>query len=149
VAACIAALGDGWQVAVKADRPDSSVLALVKGDSLATCQTWPNPERTDFANTVTGVGMHPTPSPAVLSYLTNSRSANLAPFYAGRVPSSASSVHVSYLDGSEQDAVLGGGIWLAWPERAAVGAPTLIVALDASGQPVSQLADQDGIQPAD
>lgn len=82
------------------------------------------------------------------NYVTNSRTGNLAPFFVGQAPPSASTVRVSFLDGSEQEAVLGGGLWLAWPEEAAVGGPTLIEALDASGHAVSQLADPDGVQPA-
>lgn len=149
VGACMDSLGEGWQVAVEADRPTSSVVALVKGDSLATCQTWPNAERTDFGNTVTGVGMHPHPSPAVLSFLTSSRSGKLAPFFVGRLPSSATTVRLTFLDGSETEAILGGGLWLAWPGEADVGAPMLIEAIDASGQAISRLADEKGLQPTD
>jgi hypothetical protein len=149
VAACTDSLGDGWQVAIKADRPDSSLVVLVMGDSLATCQTWPDARHAEFGNTATGVGRHPTPSPAVLSYLTGGRSGNLAPYFVGRVPPSGSTVRLSYLDGSSQEAVLGDGLWLAWPDQSGVGTPTLIEAIDQSGQVVSQLANPDGIQPTD
>ena len=148
LAACTDALGDGWQVAVKMDRANGSTLALVKGASIATCQTWSNPEGTDFGNAASGGGTYPTPSPAALSYLTSSRTGRLAPFFVGRVPASARTVRVSYLDGSEQEAVLGGGLWLAWPDAAGVGAPTRIEALDASGRTISHLADPAGVEPA-
>ena len=149
LSACMGSLGEDWQVAIEADRPDSSVLVLAKGDSLATCQTWWNAEHTDFRNTAAAVGRHPTPSRAVLSYLTGGRSGDLAPYFVGRVPASASAVRLSFLDGSRQEAVLGGGMWLAWPEEAGVGTPTLIEATDPSGQAISQLADPEGIQPTD
>ncbi len=148
VGACTEALGDGWQVAVEMDRNDSSVLALVWDDSVATCQTWSDAARTDFGNTVTSVGRHPAGAPGALSYLTSSRTGRLAPFLVGRVPPSASAVRVSFADGSALDASVGGGVWLAWPDRPSATEPTLIKALDRSGSLISQLADPDGIQPA-
>jgi hypothetical protein len=146
VAACTDALGEGWQVTVEMDRANSSTLALVSGDSIATCQTWSNAERTDFGNTVTGVGLHPTASPPALSFLTSGGTADKTAFLVGRVPASASAVRVTFADGSQHDAVLGGGLWLDWPEQP--GEPTAIEALDAAGTVVSRLADANGIQPA-
>jgi hypothetical protein len=148
VAACSDALGDGWRVAVEEDRTDSSALVLVQGDATATCQTWPSAEGTDFANTVTSVGTYPGSSPLSLAYLTSSRTGRLAPFFVGRVPPSARAVRVTFADGSEQSAILGGGLWLAWPAGANAVEPTRIEALDASGAVVSQPADPDSIQPA-
>lgn len=146
-AACADALGKGWQVAVKLDRADSSTLALVSGDSIATCQTWRNAERTDFGNTATGVGLHPASSPPVLSYLTGGGTGNQTSFLVGRVPPSASAVWVAFADGSEHEAVLGGGLWLAWLEQPADAEPITIEALDATGTVISRLADAGGIQP--
>lgn len=148
VAACTDALGKGWQVAVEMDRPDSSTLALVSGDSVATCQTWANAERTDFGNTVVGVGLHPAASPPALSYLTGGGTSNQTSFLVGRVPPSASAVRIAFADGSEHDAVLGDGLWLAWLEQPADAEPTTIEALDATGTVISRLADAGGIQPA-
>jgi hypothetical protein len=145
-AACTDALGDGWHVSVETDRDDSSALALVSGDSIATCQTWPNAARTDFGNTVTGIGLHPTRAPQDVSYLTRSRTGDLAPFLVGRVPPSGIAVRVTVADGSLHDAVVGEGLWLAWLDDAAE--PTVIEALDGSGRVISRLADADGLQPA-
>jgi len=147
-AACTDAVGKGWQVAVEMDRADSSTLALVRGDSIATCRTWSNAARTDFGNTATGVGLHPASSSPALSYLTGGGTGDRTSFLVGRVPPSASAVQVTFADRSENKAVLGGGLWLAWLEQPADGAPVAIEALDAAGTVVSRLADADGIQPA-
>ena len=148
VATCSDALGEGWQVAVEMDRADSSMLALVSGDSLATCQTWQNAERTDFGNTATGIGRHSTGSPPALSYLTSGGPGTQTSFLAGRIPTSASAVRVTLADGSEHDAVLGDGLWLAWLEEPSDAEPITIEALDATGTVISRLADVDGIQPS-
>jgi hypothetical protein len=148
VAACTDALGSGWQVAVEVDRADSSTLALISGDSIATCQTGKNAERTSFDNTATGVGLHPTSSPPALSYLTSAGPGDKTSFLVGRVPPTAIAVRVAFADGSEQNAVLGGGLWLAWLEQPADATPVAIEALDAAGTVISRLDDTDGIQPA-
>jgi hypothetical protein len=148
VAACMHGLGEGWRVAVEIDRADSSTLALVSGDSVASCQTWKNTERTNFALTTTAVGLHPPGSPRSLSYLTGGGTGNKTSFLAGRFPPSASAVRIGFADGSEHDAVLGGALWLAWLEQPADAEPTTIDALDASGTVISRLADVDGIQPS-
>jgi hypothetical protein len=138
-------MGAGWQVAVKVDREAGSTLALTSGDSIATCQTWANAERTDYVVTVTGVGLHPTPSQPALSYLTGGESGGNTIFLVGRVPPSASAVRVHLADGSQQEAVLGGDLWLAWLEQP--GEPTGIEALDASGAVITEIVDPDGIHP--
>jgi hypothetical protein len=149
VAACTDALGKGWQVAVEMDRADSSTLGLVSGDSIATCQTTrSNAERNDFGFTTAGIGLHPTSSPPALSYLTGGGTGSQTSFLVGRVPPSAGAVRVTFADGSEQDAVLGGGLWLAWLEQPSDAEPTTIEALDATGTVISRLADADGIQPS-
>jgi len=148
VAACTDALGSGWQVAVEADRADSSTLALVSGDSIATCQTGKNAERTSFDNTAAGDGLYPTSSSPALSYLTSAGPGDKTSFFVGRVPPAASAVRVVFADGSEQKAVLGGGLWLAWLEQPADAVPVAIEALDAAGTVISRLADTDGIEPA-
>ena len=147
VAACMDALGSGWQVAVEVDRPASSTLALISGDSIATCQTGKNTERTSFDNTATGVGLYPNSSPPVLSYLTSAGPDDKTSFLVGRVPPTASAVRVAFADGSEQNAVLGGGLWLAWLEQPADATPVAIEAFDAAGTVISRLADTDGIEP--
>jgi hypothetical protein len=154
VAACTDGLrsmdvpGSGWQVAVEVARADSSALALVSGDSIATCQTGKNAERTSFDNTASGVGTYPTSSPPALSYLTSAGPAGETSFLVGRVPPTAGAVRVAFADGSEQEAVLGGGLWLVWLEQPADAVPVAIEALDAAGSVISRLADTDGIQPA-
>lgn len=148
VAACTDALGSGWQVAVEVDRADSSTLALVSGESIATCQTGKNAERTSFDNTATGVGLHPITSSPALSYLTRAGPDDKTSFLVGRVPPGTSAVRVAFADGSEQRAVLGGGLWLAWLEQPADATPVAIEALDAAGTVISRLADADGIEPA-
>ena len=147
-AACADALGTGWQVAVEIDRPASSTLALVSGDSIATCQTWENAARTDFGSTATGIGLHPIGSPPALSYLTGGGMGNQVSFLAGRIPPSASAVRVVFADGSAHDAVLGDGLWLAWLEQPSDTEPTTIEALDAEGTVISRLVDVDGIAPS-
>ena len=148
VAACMDALGSGWQVAVEMDRADSSTLALISGDSIATCQTGKNAERTSFDSTATGVGLHPTSSPPALSYLGWAGPGDKTSFLVGRVPPTASAVRVAFADGSEQKAALGGGLWLAWLEQPADAVPVAIEALDTAGAVISRLADKDGIQPS-
>lgn len=148
VGACTDALGSGWQVAVEADRPDSSTLVLVSGDSIATCQTAKNAERTSFDSTATGIGLYPTSPSAALSCLTSSGTGDKTSFLVGRVPPTAKTVQVALADGSEQQAVLGGGLWLAWLEQPADAAPVAIEALDAAGTVTSRLTDTDCIEPA-
>jgi hypothetical protein len=148
VAACTDALGGGWQVAVEVDRDDSSTLALTSGDSIATCQAGRNADRTGFGTTATGVGTHPTTTPPALSYLTWA-GPDKPSFFVGRVPPAAAVVRVTFDDGSEQTATVGNGLWLAWLEQPNDVEPVAIDALDASGTSISQLADPDGIQPAD
>jgi hypothetical protein len=152
VAACLDALhgmdeaGTGWQVAVEVDRDDSSTLALTKGDSIATCQTGKNAARAGFDATASGVGEHPTVSPAALSYLTWSGPGKPS-FLVGRVPPAADAVRVTFADGSDLKAALGGGLWLAWLEEPADVAPVAVEALDVAGAVISRLEDSDGIQP--
>ena len=146
-AACRDALGEGWRVAVEMGRADSSTLALESGDSIATCQTWPNAEGTDFVITATGVGLHPASSSA-LSYLSNGGIGNQRSFFVGRVPVSASAVRVTFASGLQHDAILGGGLWLAWLDQPTDAAPTAIEALNASGLIISRLANGEGVQPA-
>ncbi len=149
VAACTDAVGKGWQVAVEMDRAESSTLALVSGDSIATCQTTrTNAEPNDFGLSTTGIGLHPTSSPPALSYLTSGGPGSQTSYLVGRVPPSAGVVRVTFADGSEQDAVLGGGLWLVWLEQPSDAAPTAIDALDARGTVISSLADANGMQPS-
>jgi hypothetical protein len=137
----------GWQVAVEVDRGDSSTLALTSGDSIATCQTGKNGERTGFGSTASGVGIHPTTSPPALSYLTWSGPGKPS-FFVGRVPPATDAVRVAFADGSEQMAALGGDLWLVWLEQPADVVPVAIEALDAGGAVISRLEGTDGIQPA-
>lgn len=154
VAACTDALhrmdeaGSGWQIAVEMDRDNSSTVALVSGDSIATCQAGKNAERTSFDSVSSGVGTYPITAPPGLSYLTSAGPSGKTSFFVGRVPADASAIRVAFADGSEQDAVLGGGLWLAWLEQPADVVPVAIEALDAAGKVISRLADTDGIQPS-
>jgi len=146
VSACADALGDGWQVAVEVDHDDGSILGLVKGDSIATCQTWLDAARRSYGPTTTGIGLHPSPSPAALSYLTSGGTGAEPDYLLGRIPADASAVRVTVADGTAHDAVIGNGLWLVWLDEP--GQPTLIEALGASGQATSTLTDPDGIEPA-
>ena len=92
--ACAAGVGTGWQVAVEVDRADRSVLALGSGDSIASCQVSANSDRTGFGSTVIGTGLYPAVSPPTLSYLTGGGTGDKMTFLVGRVPTSASVVHV-------------------------------------------------------
>jgi len=126
--ACHALAGQGWQVAVEIDRSDASALALVSGDSIATCLT--TRADGDFGNTSLGVGGFPATSPVALSYLTSQKAGEQF-ILVGRSPSAASGVRLTLADGTNQDASLGSGLWLAWVSAASN--PTLIEAIDASG----------------
>lgn len=149
VDACTSTLGGQWRVAVQIDRIDGSMLALVSGDSIATCRTSSDATHAGFGNTTTGVGLHPASSPAALSYLTGGGTNNETSFLAGRTPTSARTVRVDFADGSEETAVLGGGVWLVWLEQPvdAEAAPVVIEALDDAGTVISRLADADGLEP--
>ncbi len=144
--ACAAGVGAGWQVAVEVDRPDSSVLALVSGNSIASCQVWANRERTGFGNAATGSGRYPAGSPPTLTCVTGGGAGDKMTFLAGRVPSAGSAVRVVLDGGSGQEATLGGGLWLAWLQQP--GEPTAIEALDASGAVIARIADASGVQPS-
>lgn len=148
-AACLDSLGGGWQVAVETDRPDSAMLALVSGDSIATCQTWVSRTATAwFGATTTAVGKHPVSSPPALSYVTGGGTTAGEPsFLVGRVPPATVAVRLTFGDGTQQSAVLGSGLWLAWLQQPSE--PTVIEALDASGAVVARLADANGLQPTD
>ena len=69
--ACRAGTGGDWKVAVEVDGPDSSALALVSGDSIATCLTSRNADRTGFGTTAVGVGLHPVGAASALTYVTS------------------------------------------------------------------------------
>jgi hypothetical protein len=143
-AACLDSLGPGWQVAVESDRPDSATLAFVSGDSIATCQAWAaRAPGAGFGNTVTGIGKHPLPLAGALSYLTGGGTNQGMEFLVGRVPPSTSAVRLTLADGSQQSAVLGGGLWLVWLGQPSE--PTAIEALGASGMVLSRLEDQNGL----
>src|SRR3954447_2253217 len=74
-AACSGSAGSGWNVALEVDWPASSALALVSGDSIATCLTY----RTGagFGVTSVGVGLDPRSGGASrLSYVTSMRDPN-------------------------------------------------------------------------
>jgi len=144
----MAALGNGWQVAVEVDGAESSALALTNGDSIATCETGKNAERTGFENTATGVGLHPATSAPALTYLGSGGPGDKTSYLVGRVPPTASTVQIAFDDGSEQTAVLGGGLWLASLEEPHDTAPIAIEALDAAGTVISRLDDSEGLQPA-
>lgn len=146
--ACRAGTGGDWKVAVEVDGPDSSALALVSGDSIATCLTSRNADRTGFGSTAVGVGLHPVGSASALTYVTSMATTSGPPsILIGRVPPVTSAVRLVLADGSEQNATIGGDIWLVW--LTTPGEPTLIEALDASGAAISRIEDANGIQPAD
>lgn len=146
-AACLDSVGPGWEVAVETDRSDASTLALVSGDAIAVCQTWRRRGGVGFDSTSTGTGLHPGTSPVALSYVTGGGMGDQTSFLVGRVPASARTVDVTVADGSQQPAVIGGGLWLAWLEQPAT--PTVIEARDGSGAVVGRLADPAGLQPTD
>ncbi len=146
--ACRATTGGDWKVEIEVDRSESSALALVSGDSIATCLTNRNGDGTGFGSTAVAVGLHPVGSPPTLTFVTSMASPNGPPsILIGRVPPAAKALRLVLADGSEENAPIGGDIWLAWlttPEE-----PTLIEALDASGATISRIEDANGIQPAD
>jgi hypothetical protein len=139
VAACTASIGPGWDVAIEADRPDASTVALVNGDSIAVCETARNASGVGFGDTGVGIGTHPAPSPVTLSYITSGGHDDKPSYLVGRATPSTDAVIVTVEDGSQHRAVLGGGLWLAWLDEPAN--PTLIEALDASGTVISRLED--------
>ena len=143
-AACHAIAGEGWQVAVEIDRLDTSAIALVSAGSIATCLTTRSDG--DFGTTTLGVGGYPTAYPVALSYL-SSQKAGQQFILVGRIPAAAHGVRVTLEDGTNQDASLGNGLWLAWVPAASN--PTLIEAIGASGATIERISDPSGIQPTD
>lgn len=147
-AACRAAAGQNWRVAVEVDDADSAALALVSGDSIATCLTGRNTDEPGYGSTAIGVGRHPFGTQPALTYLTSSATSNDLPdIVVGRVPPATNTVRLMLADGSEQDATIGGDVWLA--RLSIPSMPTRIEALDASGATISKIESADGIEPAD
>lgn len=160
VEACLAAAGPAagsgaWQVAVRTDRADASVLALVSGADIAICRTSRRSDGASFGDTELGVGTYPTVTPQVLTYESAVATTDGAPIVLmGRVPPATNTVRLLFSDGSQQAASLGSagepstdpGIWLAWLPTAAV--PTRIEALDGSGIVITRISDASGVQPA-
>jgi len=143
-AACHALAGEGWQVAVEIDRSDTSALALVSGDSIATCLTIRSGG--DFGTASLGSGSYPGANPVRLSFLTSQKGGDQF-ILVGRIPSVAHAVRLTLEDGTSQDTTLGDGLWLAWLSAESV--PTLIEAIDSSGATIDRIHDPNGLQPND
>ena len=150
VAACVALIdqpGLTWQLAVEIDRDQGSALALVSDEQIALCQSSRAPDRSGFADTTLGVGLHPTASPQALTYASSQAEAGARSpsLLVGRIPPGTATVRLGFADGSQQLASVAKGLWLAW--LAVPADPTTIEALDAGGSVIGRLEDPTGIMP--
>ncbi len=145
-----ATLNFTWQLAVRQDSPEVSVLLFTSGSSVLTCETWRGADGNFGASAVTSIGGWEPRASDQLTYETANEPATSqtgSAMVIGRAPNAAASIEIVTSDGERHMATVGSGFYLAWV-TATPGADIVeIDARDSSGNVVARLADPSGLEP--
>lgn len=139
-----------WQLAVRQDSPEVSVLIFTSASSILTCETWRSADGNFAASTVTSIGGLEPSAGDELTYESGSTPTNDRTGSAtviGRAPRAAASIEIVTSDGERHMATIGGGLYLAWVTTTPDSRIVEIAARDSAGGIVARLADPAGLEP--
>jgi hypothetical protein len=141
-----------WQLAVRLDSPQVSVLFFTSGSDGLLCEAWRGTDGNYGSSTVTAIGGFEPLYGAALTYDSGSQPATGATWPSrlviGQMPRSAASIEIVTADGEQHDASIGNGFYLAWVSTGNQPSEVVeIVARDTIGTIIARLADPSGLQP--
>lgn len=141
-----------WQLAVRLDSPQVSVLFFTSGSDSLLCQAWRETDGNYYGSSTTSIGRFSPRSGAALTYEggSNSTAGETWPsqLVIGQAPSSAASIEVVTSDGERHNATIGNGFYLAWVSTGEMPSKVVeIVARSGDRTIIARLADSSGLQP--
>jgi hypothetical protein len=142
----------GWQLAVRVDAPQVSVLFFTSGSDSLLCEAWRGTDGNYGSSTTTAIGRFVPRYGAALTYDGGSEPATgdtwPSQLVIGQAPRSSASIEVVTADGEQHDATIGNGFYLAWVSAGNRPSEVVeIVARDSAGAIIAHLADPSGLQP--
>jgi hypothetical protein len=142
----------GWQLAVRVDSPQESVLFFTSGSDSLLCEAGRGTDGDYGSSTITFIGGFEPQHGATLTYDRGSQPATGSTWPSqlviGQTPRSAASIEVVTADGEQHDATIGNGFYLAWVSTGNRPSEVVeIVARDTAGTIIARLADPSGLQP--
>jgi len=145
-------LGFRWQLAVRVDSPQVSILFFTSGSDSLLCEAWRGTDGNYGSSTTTAIGRFAPQHGAELTYDSGTRPVigNSWPsqLVLGQTPRSVTSIEVVTADGELHDATIGSGFYLAWVSAGNQPSEVVeIVARDSAGTVIARLADPSGLQP--
>jgi hypothetical protein len=141
-----------WQLAVRLDSPQESVLFFTSGSDSLLCEAWRGTDGNYGSSTTTAIGGFEPQHGAALTYDSGSQPATGATWPSqlviGQTPRSATSIEVVTADGELHDATIGNGLYLAWVSTGNRPSEVVeIVARDSAGAIIARLSDPSGLSP--
>jgi len=141
-----------WQLAVRVDSPQVSVLFFTSGSDSLLCEAWRGTDGNYGSSTTTAIGRFTQQYGAALTYDSGSEPATgdtwPSQLVLGQAPRSAASIEVMTADGEQHDATIGTGFYLAWVSTGNRPSEVVeIVARDNAGTIIARLADPSGLSP--
>ncbi len=139
-----------WQMVVRLDSPQESVIVFDSGSNRLLCEAYRGPDGT-FKSTFISIGGHQPRSGAALTYETGSTTAQGETYptqmVIGQAPVGTASIDVVTTDGEHHYATIANGWYIAWATITGQGQEVVeIDARDSTGKIVARLADPSGLQ---
>ena len=141
-----------WQLAVRVDSPEVSVLFFTSGSDSLLCEAWRGTDGNYGSSTITAIGRFAPQFGMALTYDSGSEPATSdtwpSQLVIGQAPRSAASIEVVTADGEQHDAAIGNGFYLTWVSTGKRPSEVVeIVARDNAGTIIARLADPSGLSP--